>query len=135
MCEIRRVLASGCVRGATATPIDALLQYPAGESVLDVLGNLSNAAAVDAFVEGALICLERLHKAGVVHRDVKPHNFILWCVPPLWTFGPALVLLSGAVWCFFSGVRVSRKPGQATSNPSLRLLLEVHAYRSSTDRL
>lgn len=56
------------------------MEYVAGEQLDEVLkreGPLSIPRVVD-FVEQALEGLEAVHRANIVHRDIKPQNFRIW---------------------------------------------------------
>lgn len=71
ICAIHEVgEADGCVF--------IVMQYVEGESLAEKIGQhaLAPAAVVDVGIQAAL-ALEAAHAAGVIHRDIKPHNIIL----------------------------------------------------------
>jgi len=56
-----------------------VMEYVAGESLAERLGREGKLAPADAVTLALQICagLEHAHQAGLVHRDVKPHNLLL----------------------------------------------------------
>jgi serine/threonine-protein kinase len=77
-----------------------VMEYLAGESLGDYLGRVGRLSARDCLVIMLPVCeaLDAAHKAGVVHRDLKPDNIFLLArpgqppTPKLLDFGIAKVL-------------------------------------------
>lgn len=54
-----------------------IMDYCAGGSMKELIGSNLNYQAADKLTGNILLGLERLHKSGIIHRDIKPDNILL----------------------------------------------------------
>ncbi len=116
-----------------------VLEFLEGESLAEVLGSVRTVEprAAVALVEPIARALSRAHRAGIIHRDVKPENIFLArsdageCVPKLVDFGvakrqrpEALKLTNTAV---IIGTPSYMAPEQARGTPPLSPAADQYA--------